>query len=126
MNIAAADAFMAIFGYTRVTTGEDMDSNHADRIKEAAAYLQEKRKDAGYTQAQLAHLIGVTPSSVGVMESGSKAPWPQYIYDTAEACNFDADEVFALLGRVPPDLIEIIGSSLANIKRVRRCLKGGK
>lgn len=103
-----------------------MTTTQAERIKEAAAYLQEKRKDAGYTQAQLAHLIGVTPSSVGVMESGSKAPWPQYIYDTAEACGFDADEVFALLGRVPPDLIEIMGSSLANIKRVRRCLKGGK
>jgi len=99
-----------------------MDSNHADRIKEAAAYLQQARQAAGYTQAKLAEIIGVTPSSVGVMESGSKAPWPQYIYDTAEACNFDADEVFALLGRVPPDLIEIMGSNLASIKSVRRCL----
>lgn len=102
-----------------------MTITQADRIKEAAAYLQEKRKDAGYTQAQLAQLIGVTPSSVGVMESGSKAPWPQYIYSAAEACSFDADEVFALLGRVPPDLIEIMGSNLATIKRVRRCLDRG-
>lgn len=98
------------------------EQSKSDRIMQAAKYLQRARVDSGYTQAQLAHLIGVTPSSVGVMESGSKAPWPQYIYDTAEACNFDADEVFALLGRVPPDLIEIMGSSLANIKRVRRCL----
>src|SRR5690606_10587883 len=122
MIIAAADAFMSIFAYTPVTTGEDMASTQSDRIKEAAAYLQETRKAPDYPQAQLANPIGGTPSRVGIVESRSRARWPRYIYLPAEVCSFDAEEVFALLGRVQPDVIGSMGSNLAAIKAVRRWL----
>lgn len=117
-SIAAWDAFMAIFGYKRTTPLTD-----SERYKAAAAYLQQCRKDAGYTQQEMADLIGTTVGTYQYNEAGTRAVIPSVAYGAAEHTSLDVDKLYALLGRMPPDLIDTISGRERLIKKVREIVE---
>ena len=55
-------------------------------------YVQKHRKAKGYTQQELADMLGITMKSVSYIESGINFPSPQNIFKLAECLDMSLDE----------------------------------
>lgn len=68
------------------------------RIVTVAERIKHWRTQAGLTQAQLAHAVGVTPSAACFWERGDNAPRAKHLAAIASACGI-TEQIF--WGRIP-------------------------
>ena len=59
-----------------------------------AQKLQKKRKDAGFSQEQLAETVGVTRQTIGMIEAGKFNPSLQLCIGICRALGKTLDELF--------------------------------
>ena len=59
-----------------------------------AQKLQKKRKDAGFSQEQLAEAVGVTRQTIGMIEAGKFNPSLQLCIGICRALGKTLDELF--------------------------------
>lgn len=57
-------------------------------------HIQEIRKARGFTQEQVAELIGMDRVSIGYMEQGRRSPKLSTLYELAEVYGIDMEEFF--------------------------------
>lgn len=62
--------------------------------KELGAAIKAARIDNKFTQEQLAEIIGVAPSHIKQMESGSRCPSVEVLYKLAKTLNLSIDAIF--------------------------------
>ena len=55
-------------------------------------YIKEHRDNKGYTQHELADLIGVTPKSISFIERGENFPSPDNMFELARVLDMSLDE----------------------------------
>lgn len=72
--------------------------------------VREWRKEAGLSQRQLAELVGVSFPHISKIESDREPASSDLLQRIAQAVKRDADELFALAGRLPNDVAEIVKS----------------
>ena len=60
--------------------------------KDFGKYIQKHRKTKGYTQQDLADLLGITPKSVSCTERGETFPSHENIFRLAEVLEMSLDE----------------------------------
>ena len=78
-------------------------------IKKFGVRLRELRKQAGFSQRELADKVGVNFSYLSKIESGAMPPPSEkVILRLAEALNVDKDELISLSGRIPADIAQIL------------------
>ena len=79
--------------------------------KEFGERLRKLRKEASLSQSQLADKVGVSFTYLSKIESGAKPPpVEKVILRLAEVLDADSDELIALAGKVPSDIIEMLQS----------------
>ncbi len=55
-------------------------------------YVKDHREKKGYTQQQLAELLGVTPKSISYIERGENYPSPENLFELAKILDMSLDE----------------------------------
>ena len=76
---------------------------------EFGARVRESRKQARLTQRQLAEQIRVDFSYISKIENGAvPAPSEKVIAGLARVLKADQDELFALAGKIPADLVPLL------------------
>lgn len=87
--------------------------------REFGERLRQLRKEAGLSQSQLAGKVGINFTYLSKIESGAKPPpMEKVILRLAEVLDTDSDELIALAGKVPSDIIEMLHGQ-ANLKSLR-------
>ncbi len=77
--------------------------------------MKHLRSERGLTQAQLAHMLGVSPSAVGMYEQGRREPDAQTLTRLADILHCSTDE---LLGVEPPhEVSDVIDSFARTLER---------
>jgi transcriptional regulator with XRE-family HTH domain len=80
-------------------------------IKEFGARLRELRKQAGFSQRELADMTGINFTYLSKIESGAMPPPSEKILSRlAEVLKVDKDELMTLAGKIPPDIAQILKS----------------
>ncbi len=79
--------------------------------QELGRRLKELRGQAGLTQRELARRVGVNYSYISKIEHGAMAPPGEKLIERlASVLGADEEELTALAGRIPSDVIEILRS----------------
>ena len=79
------------------------------KSKEFGARLRVLRKQAGFSQRELASKIGVNFSYLSKIESGAMPPPSEkVVLQLADALNADKDELLTLAGKIPADIAQIL------------------
>jgi len=77
--------------------------------KEFGARLRELRRQAGFSQRELANKIGVNFTYLSKIESGAMPPPSEKVIQRlTEALNADKDELMTLAGKIPSDIAQIL------------------
>ena len=80
-------------------------------IKEFGARLRELRKQAGFTQRELANKTGINFTYLSKIENGAMPPPSEKILlRLAEVLKVDKDELMTLAGKIPADIVQILKS----------------
>lgn len=61
------------------------------RVANAGKRIKLKRKDAGWSQTELAKLAGITPSALSQIESGERFPSTMVVHKLAKALSTSVD-----------------------------------
>jgi transcriptional regulator with XRE-family HTH domain len=86
--------------------------------------LRRLREESGKSLREVAHLAGLHYTYVSKVERGdNQPPANETILKLAEVLEADADELFVLAGRVPPDIAQVLSSDLNTLKKVRKALR---
>jgi transcriptional regulator with XRE-family HTH domain len=80
--------------------------------------IKELRADAGYSLRAFAGVLRVSPSWLSKVERGVEVPGADVIRRMAAHLGADTDELMALAGKVPGDLLSIIQRHPKQARRV--------
>lgn len=76
---------------------------NSDKVQ-FGAVIRKYRKKRGFTQQQLADLLGITPKSVSCIERGFSYPSPENIFKVARVLDFSLDEFVFGVSRYDPTI----------------------
>lgn len=83
--------------------------------------VREARLARGMTQRQLAELAGLHQNQVNGIENAHLPKYyPKLLNAIVDALDLDRDEVFALAGRITPDIEAELAGNVHALKRVRK------
>jgi transcriptional regulator with XRE-family HTH domain len=68
------------------------------------ANLRRRRREAGLTQEQLAHLSGLHPTYVSLLERGQRNPGFEIMVKLVGALGIEADDLHDGVAWIPPDV----------------------
>lgn len=86
--------------------------------------LEKQAGDSAFSVRQLARRVGIEPSYLSKIERGQEAPpGENTVRRIAEELGQDVDEVLALAGKVPADLVAIIHERPAAVAELLRSVK---
>lgn len=72
-------------------------------------YLRRRRLECGLTRAECYRRAGVSKTYYGALEDGLQTkPSDAVVLSLAGVLGANADRMFCLVGRVPPDVLEVI------------------
>lgn len=95
-----------------------MTTNHLGRL------IQERRVELDVTQRELAAWAGIKQQYLSKIEHGRETPSDQKIVQIAVALDLDRDELILAAGRIPDDVMRILGQhpdrALGMVRRVRK------
>jgi transcriptional regulator with XRE-family HTH domain len=92
--------------------------NNGAKGKDFGRLIRQKRVMIPLTLQELAVRSGVSPSHLGRMERGERFPSANILQKIAKPLNLDVNELFILIGYLPP--------KLENISEVQSDHKGGQ
>lgn len=98
--------------------------------KKLGKRIQELRKNCGYTQAQLAELVGIATKSQSCIETGKNYPSAELIEKYAKVFGIEDDDVFEFANSKDTELLkQEIASMIKNadsnkILTIHKLLKG--
>ena len=72
--------------------------NLGDNVRTPATHLAILRADRGMTQAELAQLLGLSPSSVSAVENQHTRPWPRFRRECSKIFGVPESELFPETG----------------------------
>jgi len=89
-------------------------------------FVRERRTAKGYSLRRFAKLVGVSPTYISLVEQGKvdSPPTADRIQKMAHLLWESPDELFALAGRVPEDMLKIIQSQPEAMPALLRAAKG--
>jgi len=76
-----------------------------------SAELRKLRKDATYTQDQLARLAGISAAYISQLETGKKKPTDRVITKLSDALNIPENQLLIKVGKVRMDFAEALAIS---------------
>lgn len=92
-----------------------------------ASTLRHKRESCGFGLREMAELVGISPAYLSRIETGKEVAASEGVLNSlAVHLGLSADELCALSGRVPLDVMTLLVDTPGAIPKVRRWLKGGR
>jgi len=76
----------------------------AEKLSPFSQELRKLRKEAGYTQEQLANLAGISAAYISQLETGEKEPTDRVIAKLCGPLDIQENRLFIKIGKVKMDL----------------------
>lgn len=87
-----------------------------------SAELRKLRKDATYTQDQLADIAGISAAYISQLETGKKKPTDRVITKLSDALNIPENQLLIKVGKVKMDFVETLAINRNELSKLLAAL----